>query len=60
MDNIFNKLTIPIYFFNDMSFVMSDDLWFYLKDNLQKENNDILRWDLKTALKINANGEYIY
>jgi hypothetical protein len=39
---------------------MSDDLWFYLKDNLQKENNDILRWDLKTALKINANGEYIY
>jgi hypothetical protein len=60
MENIFNKLTIPRYFFNDISFVMSDDLWFYLKDNLQKENNDILRWDLKTALKINANGEYIY
>ena len=60
MENIFNKITIPRYFFNDISFVMSDDLWFYLKDNLQKENNDILRWDLKTALKINANGEYIY
>ena len=59
MDNIFNKLTIPIYFFNDMSFVMSDDLWFYLKDNLQKENYQTFRLDLSIALKINADGKYI-
>jgi hypothetical protein len=59
MDNIFNKLTIPRYFFNDISFVMSDDLRNYLYDNLQNENETLI-WDLRNALTINVNGEYIY
>jgi hypothetical protein len=37
---------------------MAVDLRNYIFDNLQKENN-ILTWDLQTALKINANEEYI-
>jgi hypothetical protein len=59
MENIFFKYIIPIYFFNDMSFVMSDDLLKYIIDNLKDENNIILTWELDTALTINANGEYI-
>ena len=59
MENIFFKYIIPIYFFNDMSFVMSDDLLKYLNENLKDENNIILTWDLDTALTNNANGEYI-
>jgi hypothetical protein len=59
MENIFFKYIITNYFFNDMSFVMSDDLLKYLNENLKDENNIILTWDLDTALTINANGEYI-
>jgi hypothetical protein len=56
MVNIFNEHGIPTYFFKRCD--MAVDLFDYLKDNLQKENN-ILTWDLQTALKINANEEYI-
>ena len=59
MVNIFKKIRITNYFFNDMSFVISDDLHSYLDDNLHDENNNILSWDLEIALKTNANGEYI-
>jgi hypothetical protein len=59
MENIFFKYIITNYFFNDMSFVMLDDLLKYLNENLKDENNIILTWDLDTALTINANGEYI-
>jgi hypothetical protein len=34
------------------------DLFYYLKDNLHDENNNFLH-DLKTELRINANGKYI-
>jgi hypothetical protein len=58
MVNIFNDLTIPKQFFN-LSLNITHDLYYYLFDNLQKENYKTLSWDLKTALIINANGEYI-
>jgi hypothetical protein len=35
------------------------DLDFYLYDNLDEENYNRLRWDLRIALKTNANEEYI-
>jgi hypothetical protein len=53
--NIFNNLTIPNNYFYKLSFNIKYDLLFYLYDNLKNENNDILRWDLQIALKINAN-----
>jgi hypothetical protein len=56
MKNTFKKIRIPNYCF-DYSINITHDLWFYLKDNLQKENYQTFSWDLKTALKINANGE---
>jgi hypothetical protein len=58
MENIFNKHGIPTYFFN-FSLYISDNLLFYLYDNLYHENIDTLTWDLQTELKINANGKYI-
>ena len=59
MENIFTELNLHYEYFNHKSLNnLKLDLWFYLFDNLQKENN-ILRWDLQIALKINANGEYI-
>jgi hypothetical protein len=54
MVNIFINLIIPTYFFN-LSLNITHDLYYYLYNNLQKENN-ILRWDLQNALTINANG----
>ena len=60
MDNIFNNLTIPSDYFNSFYHLITFDLLFYLNNNLQKENYQTFSWDLKTALKINANGEYIY
>jgi hypothetical protein len=58
MVNKFEKHGIPTYFFN-FSLSISDDLLFYLYDNLYHENYNILRWGLSIALKTNANGEYI-
>jgi hypothetical protein len=59
--NIFNDLTIPRYFFNDIEDDIEDDitydLWCYLYDNLYIE--DTLTWDLRNALKTNAKEEYI-
>ena len=56
MKNKFNELTITKYYF---SLYISDNLLFYLYDNLYHENIDTLTWDLQTELKINANGKYI-
>jgi hypothetical protein len=58
MVNTFNEHGIPSYFFN-FSLSISDDLLFYLYDNLYHENYNIFRWDLKNVLTTNANGEYI-
>jgi hypothetical protein len=63
MENIFKKIIIPMYFFNDTSNDMADVLFYvlysYLYDNLDDENNNIFRQDLKDALTNNANGKYI-
>jgi hypothetical protein len=68
MVNIFNDLTIPNYFFD---IKLEWDLFKYLDENLDKENAILLDWDLKNAnynilifdlrnaLKTNANEEYI-
>jgi hypothetical protein len=68
MVNIFNELIIPIYFFD---IKLEWDLFKYLDENLDKENAILLGWDLKNAnynilifdlrnaLKTNANEEYI-
>jgi hypothetical protein len=58
MVNIFINLIIPTYFFN-LSLNITDNLLFYLYDNLYHENIDTLTRDLRNALKTNANGEYI-
>jgi hypothetical protein len=61
MVNIFEKIRITNYFFDiylNLKLI-KPDLHNYLFDNLKNENNNILRWDLQTALKINANEEYI-
>jgi hypothetical protein len=58
MKNILNKLIILSHYFYDMPFVVSGYLYFYLYDNLEKENFDTLKINLKNALIINANGEY--
>jgi hypothetical protein len=55
MVNIFINLIIPTYFFN-LSLNITHDLWCYLYDNLYDET---LRWNLRNALTINANGKYI-
>ena len=58
MVNIFNELTIPIYYFSKI-YDVSVDLLNYLYNNLKKENFNTLKWDLKTALTTNASGKYI-
>ena len=57
MVNIFNEDGIPTYFFDSIS--ITTDLLNYLYDNLENENYNLFRWDLRNALTINANGEYI-
>jgi hypothetical protein len=56
MKNIFEKCKITDYFFDSIS--ITTDLFDYLFDNLENEN-DNLKWDLKTELTINANGKFI-
>jgi hypothetical protein len=58
MVNIFNKVKLPFFFDNLFITNLEWDLLKYIDENLSNENN-LLRWGLKTALKINANGEYI-
>jgi hypothetical protein len=58
MNNIFNKLNLRNYFF-DQKLNIKTDFICYLYDNLEKENYETLRWDLKIALTNNGNGEYI-
>jgi hypothetical protein len=58
MVNIFNELTIPIYYFSKI-YDMSVDLLIYISNNLYHENIDTLTRDLEIALTTNANGEYI-
>jgi hypothetical protein len=56
MNNIFEKQAIPKHYFNNL--LKTNFEWNflnYLYDNLKNENNDILKWDLQIALKINAN-----
>jgi hypothetical protein len=55
MENIFNKLSIQTHYFDDTLNDISDIIYFYLEDN----DDNTLRWDLKDALKNNANEEYI-
>jgi hypothetical protein len=57
MVNIFNELTIPIYYFSKI-YDMSVDLLIYISNNLENENEN-LTWNLQDALTTNANGEYI-
>jgi hypothetical protein len=59
MNNIFNQVSIQTYYFIDTDTLNNtSDLWYYLTDNLFVENI-ILKFDLRNALKTNANGEYI-
>ena len=56
---IINKIKIPKDYFDYMSFNITTDLDYYLYDNLQKENSNIISWDLQNALIENIDGEYI-
>jgi hypothetical protein len=59
MENLFNELTIPMYFFNEnLLNYITHDLLIYICNNLHGENN-LLKQDLEEALTINANEEYI-
>ena len=61
MENIFKKYeTTRNYFNENLLNYITHSLFDYLYDNLYHENYQTFSWDLKTALKINVNGEYIY
>jgi hypothetical protein len=63
MVNIFNEITIIDKFFKNDPInlkIKTRDLFDYLYDNLEDENYNLFRWEFKTVLTINANGEYIY
>jgi hypothetical protein len=53
MKNIFNNLRILNYYF-DYFLNISNDLWFYLDDNLENETYDTLKWELEWVLTTNA------
>jgi hypothetical protein len=57
MKNIFNEIIIQYADFLFKNPNLKLDLLYYLNDNLL--NTETFMWDLKTALKINANGKYI-
>jgi hypothetical protein len=60
MVNIFNDLTIPNNFFDSFyHYILHDDILNHLHNNLDKENYNILIFDLTPILTTNANGEYI-
>jgi hypothetical protein len=55
MVNIFEKLITTSDYFSNLEKYLKLDLYYYLNDNLKRENNIILTWELDTALTINAN-----
>jgi hypothetical protein len=57
MENIFEKHGIPDFYFNQY-FRLIHDIWFQI-DQFLYNNLTLDLWNLQTALKINANGEYI-
>ena len=59
MNNIFNQVSIQTYYFKSFYPHISDDLYSYLLNNLDDENINTFRWDLKTVLTTNVNEEYI-
>jgi hypothetical protein len=58
VENIFNNLTIQKYYFFNLWKSVKLDLFIYLNSNLYNVNNNFLQ-DLKTELRINANGKYV-
>jgi hypothetical protein len=58
MKNILNKIEIPKDYFNYNN-LLTNDLFFYLYDNLYVENYNILSSNLQLALKNNLNEKYI-
>jgi hypothetical protein len=61
MKNIFEKYeTTRNYFNENLLNYITHSLFDYLYYNLEDENYNLFRWEFKTALTINANGEYIY
>jgi hypothetical protein len=60
MNNIYIKNQISTNFFEFWVISLFNDvLYYYLYNNLQKENYQTFSGDLNNALTINANGEYI-
>jgi antirestriction protein len=61
MENIFNNLRILNYYFdyNNITHDLFYDLYSYLYVNLDDENINTFRQDLRNALTINANEKYI-
>jgi hypothetical protein len=57
MENIFNEIEIQTYYFDPIS--IKTDFHCYVYYNLEDENYETFRWDLRNALINNANGEYI-
>jgi hypothetical protein len=57
MENLFNEQQIPDFYFNQY-FHLTLDLLYQL-DPFLYNNLTLDLWDLKLALKINANEEYI-
>jgi hypothetical protein len=57
MNKIFEKHRIPDFYFNQY-FRLIHDIWFQI-DQFLYNNLTLDLWNLQTALKINANGEYI-
>jgi hypothetical protein len=55
MNNIYIKNQIPSDYFNSFYHHITLDLFEYLFDNLEGENYQTFRWNLKTALTINVN-----
>jgi hypothetical protein len=56
MVNIFEKLITTSDYFSNLN--LGWDLFYYLYDNLENEN-DTLRRNLENTLTNNANGKYI-
>jgi hypothetical protein len=56
MVNIFEKINLQYNYFFNLN--LGWDLFYYLYDNLENEN-DTLRRNLENTLTNNANGKYI-
>jgi hypothetical protein len=58
MENIFIEFLTQNYYFNTIS-NLKWDLYNYLFEILNNENNNTLKLDLNPILTTNTNGEYI-